>query len=346
MKYANFDTAVDLYKLFMEKYAKTHTYNGKNYSHSIPSSYVYSLVKSGNVWLLSLIMGVASYSVYFDDSSESSQVISRELLDKAGVKDPCLSYKSSITPWTGTVGEGKSPWQPVDKLTTGLGIAHMQKGGLEPFYKSDPITATLPVVDEEGNIQYNDKSEMLIDTYTFCYQGKPLYGWGMEYGNGKRLSLDCITTNTSGLCYCDGNNRCYVKGKLHSANMKLIGPSYGKKEGSSEYMSQSEASAFREWCNYHFNIPEDSAFVPLSWMAHYWAPYFSWHKGTQVNSLASIMLASSAKNSGGFGKELNGLSPDAIIDKYLKGGNDKEHRQRRVVNTQRAIALATFIYRE
>jgi hypothetical protein len=114
-------------------------------------------------------------------------------------------------------------------------------------------------------------------------------------------------------------------------------------------MSKDEASSFIEWCSAHFSDSRDCLFPPLLWMANYWAPFFSWHDKERKNSIHVCMLASSVLNSGGLSaSSMQGKSEDDIIQRYLDLGKtqkDKEHFQRRIVNTQRAIALLDFIKR-
>ena len=346
MEQANFDRACYYYNMFLTKYSKSHNYNGKNYSHSIPSSFVYHLVRDNCIWLLNLIMGVAGYSMYFDEDTETSKVLTKELLDAAGVIDPVVQYKSSIVPWSGLTSSGKSPWAPVDKVVTGVGIAHFNRGGLDPFYHCSPITATLPKIDSTGTIIRDESGVMQVESYTVCYESQPVYGWGMGYGNNK-LSLQCITNNTSGLCYLNSEDgKCALKGKLNDNSIKLIGPDYGAKFDSTSYMTKSEADTFVEWCRYHLMHKRDMYYPPLLWMAKYWAPFYSWHNGTQENTIQAVMMASSAYNSGGMSKEsMNGKSAQAIMDMYINKGSDRDHRMHRIVNTQRAIALLEFIKR-
>ena len=345
---ANFDIACNLYKEFLSKYSRSHNYKGKNYTHSISSSFVYKLVKNNCIWLLSLIMGVAGYSVYFDDDTEASKIITKEMLDQTGVTDPVLTYKSTITPWSGLTSVGKTPYAPVDKVVTGVGIAHFNRGGLESFYKASALQASLPKIDENGVIIY-DNGIMQTELYTIAYNNSPIYGWGMSYGS-KKLSLSTITNNTSNLSYVNSNEgKVSLKGKLYDSTIKLIGPEYGKVVGTTSYMSKDEASSFIEWCSVHFSDSRDCLFPPLLWMAKYWAPFFSWHDNERTNSIHVCMLASSVLNSGGLSaSSMQGKSEDDIIQRFLDLGKtqkDKEHFQRRIVNTQRAIALLDFIKR-
>lgn len=346
--YADFDLDCGHYKEFLDKYASSHNYNGKNYTHSIPSSFVYRLVRDNSIWMLSLIMGVAGYSMYFDDDTESSRVITKEMLDNAGVKDPVLSYKSTLTPWTGVTSTGKRPDDPVSRVTTGVGICHFNRGGLEDFYHAGPVSAELPEADSGKNI-VREEGVLKTKKYTISYEGKPVYGWGMGYGS-KRLSLSCITNDTKGLSYIGGSEgKTALKGRLNDKTVKLIGPDYGASYGSTSYMSKAEASDFREWCSAHFSDRRDCLYPPLLWMAKYWAPFFCWHDGTKENSIQTVMIASSVYNSGGLSvSSMQGKSPDDIIQRYLNLGSkpsEKEHFQRRIVNTQRAIALVEFIKR-
>ena len=347
MANANFDTACTYYRMFLSNFSKPHNYNGKNYDHSVPSSFVYHLVRDNCVWLLNLIVGVAGYSVYFDADTETSKVLTKELLDAAGVVDPVVSLKSSATPWSGLTSSGKTPWAPVDKMTTGVGIAHFNRGGLEKFYKCSPITANLPKVDANGQIVRDAQGSMVVENYTVCYNSKPLYGWGVGYDGGKRLSFQCLTNNPSNLCYENSvEGKCAVKGKFSDKSIKLIGPDYGKKEDSTSYMTRPEATDFVAWCNYHLNHEIDQLYPPLVWMAKYWSPFYSWHNGTQENTIQAVMMASSAYNSGGMSiNEMNGKSAQAIAEMYINKGSDKDHRRRRIANTQRAIALLEFIKR-
>lgn len=343
---ASFDTACTYYKIFLNSFSKPHNYNGKNYDHSIPSSFVYHLVRDNCIWLLNLIMGVAGYSVYFDADTETSRVLSKGLLDAAGVVDPVVSYKSSATPWSGLTSSGKSPWAPVDKMTTGVGIAHFNRGGLEKFYKCSPITANLPKVNSTGIIVRNDEGVMQVENYTVYYNNTPVYGWGVGYGD-KRLSLNCLTNNPSNLCYENSvEGKCAVKGKFNDSSIKLIGPDYGAKYGSTSYMTRAEATEFVSWCNYHLNQDRDQLYPPLVWMAKYWAPFYSWHDGTRENTIQAVMMASSAYNSGGMSIDsMQGKSAQAIAEMYINKGDDKDHRRRRIANTQRAITLLEFIRR-
>lgn len=342
------DKAVNYYSEFLSKYANAHNYNGKSYKHAIPSSFVYNLVKDNCIWLLDLLVGVAGYSVYFDNDSIASKVISKELLDQCGVKDPALAYKSSLEPWSGVLSQGKNPTDPISgNVTTGVGIAHYNASGLGKFYKATNVTATLPVKDSNGLIVRND-GVMQTETYTLTYQGSTICGWGLSYGN-KCLPLDALFMSTSGLSICTNNGRSALKGNPDGKNYKLIGPSFGSPYKSyTSYMDKSGGNQFLDWCRYHFNDPKDAFYTVAVWMASYWAPVLSWHKGTQENTLQGVMALAAFKNSG-FPKadSYNGKSLDTIINGYLGiwSSNELEHGKRRVYNVLRAITLVEFILR-
>ena len=351
MTLADFTIACTHYSTFLESYAKPHNYNGRKMQHSIPASFLYSLVKDNCIWLLNLIMGVAGYSVYFDSSVESSRVISKEMLDEAGVKDPCLTVSSKIEPWIGLTSSGKSPFAPVDSNppVPGVGIAHFNKGGLASFYYGNPIQATLPKIDPVTHEIVRVEGVMQTDKYTISVDAEPIYGWGMSYGD-KRLPISLITNSTDNFCYENTKaGRCVLKGKLKDSYMKLIGSSYGKPMGETFYMTKEESLLFKDWCQYHLNESRDKFYPPLLWMSKYWAPFLSWHDGTRENTLQVVMLASAVYNSGGLKpSDLQGASLQEIADKYIaKGGTqlEKNHFQRRVANTLRAIALVEFIKR-
>ena len=133
------NAALFYYNQFMNNYAFPHTYNGKLYTHSIPSSFLYNTVNNGCVWLITLIVGVAGYSVYFDLDTETSQVLSLSQLNQAGVRDPVLQYNQSIQPWEGYLSDGRSPMAPTDKMVDGLGIAFINGPDLLPIYCSYPL---------------------------------------------------------------------------------------------------------------------------------------------------------------------------------------------------------------
>lgn len=351
MPYFPMDKAVDYYATFLNKYADAHNYNGKSYKHAIPSSFVYNLVKDDCIWLLTLLVGVAGYSVYFDSDTETSRVLSKELLDSCGVKDPALSYKSSLEPWSGLLSQGKSPTDPISgNVTTGVGIAHYNASGLGKFYKANNVTATLPLIGEDGLIVRKD-GVMQTQTYTMCYKQEPICGWGLSYGN-KNLPLDALFNNTSGLSICTNNGRSALKGNPDGKYYKLIGPNFGSPyKDYTSYMDKVGGNQFLEWCRYHFDPSHDpkDPFYPVAvWMATYWAPVLSWHKGTQENTPQAVIALSAFRNSG-FPKadSLNGKSLDAIIDAYLKqwSSNELEHGKRRVYNVLRVIYLVEFIKR-
>ena len=163
------NNALTYYNQFMDNYYLPHNYNGKLYKHSIPSSFVYNTVKDGCLWLLTLIVGVAGYSVYFDNDTETSKVLSLDLLNRAGVRDPALQYNSSIVPWEGVLSDGRSPMAPVDHVVNGLGIAYLNGSDLLPIYRADPLRAVLPSINpEDGKIIYDENGVMQVKRYTLC----------------------------------------------------------------------------------------------------------------------------------------------------------------------------------
>ena len=163
------DTALFYYNQFMDNYSFPHTYNGKLYTHSIPSSFLYNTVKDGCLWLVTLIVGVAGYSVYFDSDTETSKVLSLDQLNKSDVRDPALQYNQSIQPWEGLISDGRSPMAPTDKVVDGLGIAYINGSDLLPIYCSYPLQAVLPDYDSEtGMIVYDDNGVMQVKRYTLC----------------------------------------------------------------------------------------------------------------------------------------------------------------------------------
>lgn len=341
------DKAVNHYATFLSKYANAHNYNGRSYKHSIPSSFVYNLVKDDCMWLLTLLVGVAGYSVYFDNDTEASKIISKEMLDACGVKDPALQYKSTLEPWTGLMSQGKSPLNPVDTVTTGVGIAHYNASGLGKFYKAENVSATLPQLGDDGLIVHKD-GIMQTANYTFTYNGTNICGWGLSYGN-QCLPLDALFNNTSGLCCCTTNSRTALKGNPDGKNYKLIGPNFGKPyKDYTYYMDAKGGKQFIDWCNYHFKDTKDAFYPVAVWMATYWAPVLSWHNGTQENTPQAVIALSAFRNSG-FPKAeaYNGRPLDTIIDGYLKiwSSNELEHGKRRVYNVLRVINLVEFIKR-
>ena len=345
------DKAVDYYNLFLTKYAERHNYNGTGYTHSIPSSFVYNLVKDDCLWLLTLLIGVAGYSVYFDNDTTASRVISKSLLDECGIKDPALKYKSSLEPWTGLLSKGKSPTDPISgAVTTGVGIAHYNASGLGKFYRAENVNATLPVLDQNGLIVRKD-GIMQTTNYTFTYNGEKICGWGLSYGK-KCLPIDALFNHSSGLCTCTNNGRSALKGKTDGKNFKLIGPSFGKQyKDYTYYMDKIGGNQFLDWCKYHFdpkNDPKDPFYPVAIWMASYWAPVLSWHDGTKENSPQAVMALSAFRNSGfPNADKFNGKSLESIIDGYLKiwSSDELEHGKRRVYNVLRAITLVEFIKR-
>jgi hypothetical protein len=352
---ANFDIAGDYYNKFLKEYADPHNYNGKKYDQHIPSSFVYGLIKDNCVWLLTLIMGVAGYRMYFDDDTIASRVISKEALDAAGVQDPVLRYKSSITPWEGTVSSGKRATDPVKRWSTGVGICHYQGEPFKYLYKGEPVIATLPIV-ENGKIKMKENGEMEIGKFNIYYKGKPVCGWGMSYSEDglKMLPLSCVSTDTSNLSYCTsittgkpilkGNTKGYWKfiggpsewGKDYYKNNN---PSTGQITG--KYMSESEAKSFRAWCEYHFNNEVDALYPALQWMSKYWAPAFSWPKG---NSLNFCIYAAGYANSGFTNlKSYYGQSVEALKEAWPKQG--RPGHEHRTANLERVEALVEFIKR-
>jgi hypothetical protein len=224
MPIANFDLAGQLYSEFLFKYSEPHDYKGKRYKHHIPSSFVYRLIKGNCVWLLTLIMGVAGYNMYFDDDSEASQVLTLEKLNAAGVTDPVLKYDSKITPWEGKISSGKQALDPVKRPSTGLGICHYQAPTLKKFYTAKTLTAKLPLIDSEGKIIEED-GKRKSSTFTLYCNKKPVRGWGMSYGS-KRLQITDVVVDPDGLSYKEDKDRILLQGSeklLKSKSWKYIG---------------------------------------------------------------------------------------------------------------------------
>ena len=355
IKIANFDIAGDYYNTFLKEYADPHNYNGKQYDQHIPSSFVYNLIKDNCVWLLTLIMGVAGYRMYFDNESKSSRVISKEALDESGVTDPMLKYKSTITPWEGTVSGGKRATDPVKRWSTGVGICHYQGSPLKHLYRGDPVIATLPIV-ENGVINKKENGEMEIGKFNIYYHGEPVCGWGMSYSddNSRCLPLSCVATDISNFSYCNSaiTGKPILKGETQGYWKFIGGPSlwgkdYYKNNDPStgqitgKYMSENEAKSFRSWCEYHFNVPRDAIYPALQWMAKYWAPAFSWPKG---NTLNFCIYAAGYSNSGFSNiKSYYGQSVEALKEAWPKQGRPGyEHR---TANLERVEALVEFIKR-
>ena len=408
------NTARYYYSYFMEHYSQPHNYKGYNYTHSIPSSFVYNTIKDGCLWLLTLIMGVGGYSVYFDDDTTVSKVLSLGLLESAGVKDPALKYNSTLTPWVGLLYEGRSPLAPTDNVVSGLGLPYLNGEDLLPIYRADPLQAVLPEIDEKNNtIVYDDNGIMQLKKYSLCFTESdesdeaiensvsinksystsrnrflfsnsmgnghgigshssesfeiyespkiyPIYGWGMSYQtsveNAKSenkfcsLPLACVNDNTQQMCYRYSSQGIYcLKTKFAGKDVKYIGSNYGKPIYNTEYMTRLEATPFIEWAKYHLSIEEDSVYIPLYWMANYWAPFLSWRDGTQTNALQVIIMASSILTTKIIKKEdMQGKSLSAITTNFLKqsfSGKEKENLRYIVANTMRVISLLEFIKR-
>lgn len=350
MPIANFDLAGDFYYEFLHKYSDPHDYNGKNYKHHIPSSFVYRLIKGNCVWLLTLIMGVAGYNMYFDDDSEASQVLTLEKLNAAGVTDPVLKYNSKITPWEGRISGGKRATDPVSRWSTGLGICHYQGQKFKDIYKGVVVTSRLPLIDSNGKIiEENGKRKSAV--FTVYYKGKQVRGWGVGYG-GKALDKSTIATQTNYIDYENSGNKVIlkVKGDISSRVWKFIGgPSEwgkdyhlnGKSSGEvvGKYMSESEANQFKDWAKYHFSIPEDALYPAIKWMADYWAPYFSWEGGNTLN--LCIYLAGYANSGFTNITRFNGQSVEALKEAWPKQG--RSHPEHRTANLERVEALMTFV---
>ena len=164
------NTAKYYYLFFMENYALPHNYNGHIYTHSVPSSFVYNTIKDGCLWLITLIIGVGGYSIYFDYDTTISKVLSLDILNQAGVKDPALRYNSNITPWEGLLSDGKSPLAPTDHVVSGLGLPYLNGEDLLPIYRADPLQAVLPEIDLlQNKIVYDSNGVMQIKKYSFCF---------------------------------------------------------------------------------------------------------------------------------------------------------------------------------
>ena len=411
------NTARYYYSYFMEHYSQPHNYNGYIYTHSVPSSFVYNTIKDGCLWLLTLIMGVGGYSMYFDDDTTVSKVLSLDMLNKAGVKDPALKYNSTLTPWVDTLYDGRSPLAPTDNIVSGLGLPYLNGEDLLPIYRADPLQAILPEIDTETNtIVYDDNGVMQLKKYSLCFfeeeilteseknkvsskkkkssvktrrntilrkainnknYGKgfygtenfdtytstiinPIYGWGMSYkvstDNSKTfekvcsLPLDCVNDNTQQMCYRNSSQGIYcLKTKFAGKDIKYIGSNYGKPIYNTEYMTRLEATPFIEWAKYHLSIENDQAYIPLYWMANYWAPFLSWRDGTQTNSIQVIIMASAILTTKIIKKEdMQGKSLSSITSNFLKqsfNGKEKENLRYIVANTQRVISLLEFIKR-
>lgn len=344
-------TALDLYSEFLDKYWAQQEYKGKYYYHNIPSSFLYKLVKNNCIWLVNLIIGVAGYAIYFDDDTEASRVISKQLLDEAGVRDPVLDYGTK-NPWTDITSEGKQPSNPVNKLTTGVGIAHYNKGGLIPFYKASPLKATLPLFDENGNVQYyvDDKGNEQVrkENYTIVYNNtnkETIYGWGMRSSSSTNLNKAYIFKNDSGLYLANTNNGLVtIKGNIDESNCLMIGPEYGK---DGDFMTREGAEAFQAWCKYHLENRKDALFPAALWFTNYWAPYYSWSNGKQMNSIQDTMIYSGIANSQGVNTNLCKYPIEEVMKNFVdtKDGAESKHRQRRLLNLKRAVALVSFIKR-
>ena len=242
------NTALYYYNQFMDNFAFPHNYNGKLYTHSVPSSFIYYTVKDGCVWLLPLILGIGGYSVYFDDDTQTSKLLSLELLNGAGVKDPALVYNSSIIPWEGLLSEGRSPMAPTDKIVDGLGLPYLNGEDLLPIYRADPVQAILPEIDpDNGFIVYNN-GVMQTKKYTLCISEEvsgedtdiqtsvigrsvrrstkwirseddieeteikytPIIGWGMSYNNYEDENNKIVYSSLPLICVNDStNSMCY-----------------------------------------------------------------------------------------------------------------------------------------
>ena len=440
------NTALFYYNQFMDSYSFPHTYNGKLYTHSIPSSFLYNAVNDGCLWLVTLIVGVAGYSVYFDSDTVVSQILSLDQLNKSGVKDPALQYNQTLQPWEGLLSEGRSPMAPTDKIVDGLGIAYLNGSDLLPIYCSHPLQTILPDYDPEtGMIIYDDDNVMKVKRYTLCtkelvtnpeqgessnnesesinesteenntssetseesgrhipilgnedeeeenytknnetpisggdysfktvqvnlkdtYIYHPIYGWGMEYKvtekvkkdntltvvtYNKSLPLETVNDNLQSLCYIHNSQDIYcLKCNISGKDVKRIGANFGKTEGSSRNLSKLEFSPFSEYAKYHLTENLDRFYIPIYWMVKNWAPFLSWHDGTQTNSLQVIMMASAVST---FNKipqsSLQGKSVNAISSMFIELGlsqKEKDQFRKIVANTQRIITLLEFIKR-
>ncbi len=417
------DTALFYYNQFMDNYSFPHTYNGKLYTHSIPSSFLYKAVNDGCLWLVTLIVGVAGYSVYFDSDTVTSQILSLDQLNKSGVRDPAIQYNQTIQPWEGLLSDGRSPMAPTDKVVDGLGIAYLNGADLLPIYCSDPLQAVLPDYDSEtGMIVYDDYNVMQVKRYTLCtrelimtpiddgseesnndgtivennrgvennenseeetinggnyntlsvqidladkYIYHPIYGWGMRYKvtekvntdgtlnvvtYNKSLPLETVNDNLQSLCYIHNSQDIYcLKCNISGKDVKRIGANFGKTEGSARNLSKLEFSPFSEYAKYHLTENLDRFYIPIYWMAKNWAPFLSWHDGTQTNSLQVIMMASAVST---FNKipqsSLQGKSVNAISSMFIELGlsqKEKDQFRKIVANTQRIITLLEFIKR-
>jgi hypothetical protein len=104
-------------------------------------------------------------------------------------------------------------------------------------------------------------------------------------------------------------------------------------------MDEAGYMRIKEWAAYHFSIPEDSLFIPLSWMADFWAPFFSWEGGNTLN--LCIYLAGYANSGFTNITRFNGQSVEALKEAWPKQG--RPHPEHRTANLERVEALMTFV---
>jgi hypothetical protein len=166
----------------------------------------------------------------------------------------------------------------------------------------------------------------------------------------KSLPLETVNDNLQSLCYIHNSQDIYcLKCNISGKDVKRIGANFGKTEGSARNLSKLEFSPFSEYAKYHLTENLDRFYIPIYWMAKNWAPFLSWHDGTQTNSLQVIMMASAVST---FNKipqsSLQGKSVNAISSMFIELGlsqKEKDQFRKIVANTQRIITLLEFIKR-
>ena len=329
-----------LYNEFLTKYSNSS-------DHSIGSSLVYKLIKSNQLWLLSLLVGVAGYSVRFEE--ETSSVLSKELLDASGVIDPVTKYKSSIKPWTGRIAGGKNPGDPVTNRSLGIGIAHFQAGALSGFYKGTNLSCSIPLFDKDKNPIMNDNGKVKTEQAFIKIKGEPVHGWGLDYDN-RRLNIQYLFKDCTRVYTKNEDDMCVCCGDINGKNIKWVG--YNSNELDKPWIDRNwQESNIIPWCKYHLNDEKGRFYPPLKWFCGYWTECLIMSINSGHDDITHTMLLTGIANSGGSGtaRKYANYDTDTIVAKYTPQLSENKqivklsHNEKRMLTFLRAIQLVKYL---
>lgn len=329
-----------IYNEFLTKYSTSN-------DHSIGTTLIYRMIQSNQLWLLSLLMGVAGYSVRFE--SETSKVLSKDLLDAAGVIDPVVNYKSNIKPWTGRIAGGKNPGDPVTNRSLGIGIAHFQAGALAGFYKGTNLSCAVPLFDTNGNPMLNDKGKVKTEQAFLKIGGNSVRGWGLNYGNNT-LNINYMFKDCSKIYTKNEEDMCVCCGSVDSKNIKWVG--YNSNDTGKPWMDRNwQESNIIPWCQYHLNSEGGRFYPPLKWFCGYWTECLIMSINSGHNDITHTMLLTGIANSGGSGtaKKYADYDVETIVSKYAPGLSKSgqidnlSHDEKRMLTFLRAIQLVKYL---